>query len=452
MDKDISGMVEDKSARVGILGIGYVGLPLSIIIARAGYKVFCGDVNKEKISLLNRGLNPLPELKEMDDNELKCLVETKQIVVTDPDTAAANSDIKIICVPTPTLNDNSPDLTSFRLAAQTIGNSLKMGDLVINESTVAPSMTRTITCKILEEKSGFKAGLDFFVVASPERVDPSSTTHTLETIPKIVGGINDASTNLGKLFYQKFIERTIPVSSLGAAEATKMLENAYRALNIGFINEFARFCDACNIDITEVIKAAATKWSFQPHYPGIGVGGHCIPEDPYYLISSAEAVGVELSVLRDAVRSNESMPFYVFDLLKKSCGEMGLELKAAQVVLFGISYKGDTRDIRKSPALVLQNILEQHGIGTTIYDPLFTEKELNDMGFKPYHMEKPQCDIIVVGCDHSQFKTFDFKRIKSLKLIIDGKNILPKQDIPVIGIGTNSNLWREDAIGHSTRI
>jgi len=445
-------MVEDKNARVCILGIGYVGLPLSITIARAGYKVSCGDVSKEKIKLLNIGSNPLSELKEIDRDELKRLVEARQIIAADPETAAASTDIKIICVPTPMFDDNSPDLTSVKLAAKTIGKSLRRGDLVINESTVAPGMTRTVMCKILEEISGLKAGQDFYVVVSPERVDPGNTTYTLQMVPKIIGGINDASANLGKLFYQKFIEETITVSSIEAAEATKMLENAYRALNIGFINEFARFCNASSIDITEVLRAASTKWSFQPHYPGIGVGGHCIPKDPYYLIASAEEVGVELSVLRNAVRSSESMPLYVFNLLKKNCCEMGLELKAVKVALFGISYKGGTRDTRNSPAIIFQNILGEYGIDTYVYDPLFTEMELKNMGFKPFDLKNQQCDIIVVACDHPQFKSFNYKRIKSLKLIIDGRNILPEQDVPVIGVGTNSHFRREDAIHHSAGV
>lgn len=453
MVKNLLGMVEDKSARVCILGIGYVGLPLSIIIAQAGYKVLCGEVSEKKINLLNRGLNPLPELKEIDGNKLKCLVEEKRIIASDPETAATNTDIKIICVPTPMFPDKSPDLTSVKSASRTIGKSLKRGDLVISESSVGPGMTRKVTCKVLEENSGLKAGQDFHVVASPERIDPGNLAHTIETIPKIIGGVSDSSTSIGKSFYQKFIEGEITtVSSLEAAEATKMLENAYRALNIGFINEFAKFCDTSGIDIMEVVRAASTKWSFQPHYPGIGVGGHCITKDPYYLISAAEEAGVELKTLRNALWSNESMPHYVFNLLKKDCDEMGLELKTAKVALFGIAYKGDTRDIRNSPALIFQNILERQGIATYVYDPLFTEKELKDMGLKTFNLKNEQCDIVVIGCDHPQFKSFDFKQIKSLKLIIDGRNILPKQDVPVTGVGTNSNLRRKDAIHHSTRI
>jgi len=451
--RNLQDLIEDKKAKVCVMGVGYVGLPLCTTIARTGYKVSCGDVSEAKVNLLNSGLNPLPELNEIDGNELKRLVDKKQIVASNPETAAAGTDIKIICVPTPMLADKSPDLSSVKSAAKTIGKSLKRGDLVVIESSVGPGMTRKVICKVLEENSGLVAGQDFHVVASPERIDPGNSEHTIETIPKIIGGIDDASLGIGKSFYQKLIEGgIITVSSLEAAEATKMLENAYRALNIGFINEFAKFCDTSGIDIMEVVRAASTKWSFQPHYPGIGVGGHCITKDPYYLISAAEEAGAELRTLQNALWSNESMPYYVFNLLKKGCDEMGLELKAVKVALFGIAYKGDTRDTRNSPALIFQNILEREGIDTYVYDPLFTETELKTMGLKPFNPKNEQCDIVVIGCDHPQFKSFDFKQIKSLKLIIDGRNILPKQDVPVTGVGTNPNLRSEDAINHSTRL
>jgi len=440
--KNLQILIESKQAKVCVMGVGYVGLPLSIIIAQTGYQVVCGEVSKEKIDLLNRGLNPLSELKEIDGNELERLVKDKRIVASNPSTAAANTDIKIICVPTPMFSDKSPNLTNVKSAAKTIGESLKRGDLVVTESSVSPGMTRKVICKVLEENSGLTAGQDFHVVTSPERIDPGNSKHTIEKIPKIIGGIDGPSLSIGKSFYQKFIGKIVAVSSLEAAETTKMLENAYRALNIGFINEFAKFCDTSGIDIMEVVKAASTKWSFQPHYPGIGVGGHCITKDPYYLISAAEEAGVELRTLRNALWSNESMPHYVFNLLKKGCEEIGLELKTAKVALFGIAYKGDTRDIRNSPALIFQNILESQEIATYVYDPLFTEKELKGMRFKPFNPETEYCDIVVIGCDHSQFKTFDFNQIKSLKFIIDGRNILPKQDIPVTGIGTNLNLRR----------
>jgi len=441
--RNLRSLIENKRARVCVMGVGYVGLPLSVVIAQTGYKVSCGDVSKKKIKLLNRGLNPLPELKEIDGNELKRLVEEKRIIASDTETAATDTDIKIICVPTPMFADKSPDLSSVKCAAKTIAKSLRRGDLVVTESSVGPGMTRKIICKVLEENSGLIAGQDFHVVASPERIDPGNSEHTIETIPKIIGGIDDASLSIGKSFYQKFIGvGVIGVSSLEAAEATKMLENAYRALNIGFINEFAKFCDTSGIDIMEIVRAASTKWSFQPHYPGIGVGGHCITKDPYYLISAAEEVGVELRTLQNALWSNESMPHYVFNLLKKGCSEIGLELKTTKIALFGIAYKGDTRDIRNSPALIFRNILERQGIATYVYDPLFTEPELKTMGLKPFNPGNEQCDIVVIGCDHTQFKSFDFKRIKSLKLIIDGRNILPKQDVPVTGVGTNQNLRR----------
>jgi UDP-N-acetyl-D-glucosamine dehydrogenase len=213
--KNLQSLIKNKKARVCIMGVGYVGLPLSITVARTGYKVFCGDVSEGKVNLLNSGLNPLPELKEINGNELKRLVEEKQIVASNPETAAAGTDIKIICVPTPTFSDKSPDLSSVKSAAKTFGKSLKRGDLVVAESSVGPGMTRKVICQVLEENSGLVAGQDFYVIASPERIDPGNSEHTIETIPKIIGGIDDASISIGKSFYQKFIKGgIITVSSL----------------------------------------------------------------------------------------------------------------------------------------------------------------------------------------------------------------------------------------------
>lgn len=443
MTRNLQDSIEDKSARVCIMGAGYVGLPLAVIIARSGYKVTCGEISDGKIDLLNHGLNPQPDLKEIDETELKRFIEEKRIIVTHPESAAADAEVKIICVPTPKTHDKKPDLTNIEAASTSIGRSLKRDDLVVNESTLAPGMTREVIGRILEETSALKAGEDFYLVASPERADPGNTIHTVERIPKVLGGIDDRSTDIGRAFYQKFIHEIITVSSLEAAEATKMLENSYRALNIGFINEFARFCDASGIDVMEVIRAASTKWSFQPHYPGIGVGGHCIPKDPYYLMSAAEKLGVELETLYKAMLSSESMPYYVFNHLKEICAEMELNLKGVTIALFGISYKRNTRDLRDSPALIFQHILEQEGIDVQVYDPLFSEKELRDLNLKVFDPRNEPCDIVVIGCDHSQFKSFDFKRLRGLKAIIDGKNMLPKQHVPVIGVGAGAFTVRE---------
>ena len=208
------------------------------------------------------------------------------------------------------------------------------------------------------------------------------------------------------------------------------------ALNICFINEFAKFCDETGINVMEVVEAASTKpVGFEKHYPGIGVGGSCIPKDPYYLISAGEEAGTQFVTLWNAVSSNESMPYYTFNKLKEASKENNIKLGNVKIVLFGIAYKGNVRDLRDSPALVLYNMLKREGIVAHVYDPLFSSEELKNLELTPFDSEKEDCNIVIIGCDHPQFKTFDFRKLKGLKFILDGKNILPKLHVPVIGIG-----------------
>jgi UDP-N-acetyl-D-glucosamine dehydrogenase len=437
--KNLEEKIKNKTARVCVIGMGYVGLPLSILIAKSGFKTFGGEIDKKKIDTINSGRSPLSDLKEINEKDIENLIKTQQLIISEPERSSVNTDIKIICVQTPMFTDRRPDLTAVKSAAKIIGKTLEANDLVINESTVAPGMTKKVIGEILEEESGLKLGEEFYLVASPERIDPGNVTYTIDKIPKIIGGINKESTLLGKLFYSNFIKGVVEVSSLETAEATKMLENSYRALNIGFINEFAKFCDVNGINVLEVINAASTKpIAFQPHYPGIGVGGSCIPKDPYYLISAGEEVGVGFPTLLNATVSNESMPYYTFHVLKKLCNSNGIKMENAKITLFGISYKGNVRDLRDSPALVFHNILKREKLNVSVYDPFFSDEEIKNMEFVPFNPQEDECDIIIVGCDHSQFKTFDYKKIRGLKLIIDGKNVLPKLHIPVIGIGARN--------------
>ncbi|MEK6923584.1 MAG: nucleotide sugar dehydrogenase, partial [Nanoarchaeota archaeon] len=266
--KQFESIIKLKEARVAVFGLGYVGLPLAVEIAKSGFTTIGADIDPKKLELLSAGINPLSDMTL--DQLFPRLVEKKIISFDSPENAAQKSDIKIICVPTPSRN-KSPDLTHVRSVAKYIGKHVKRGDLIINESTVGPGMTRKILCSVLESESGLTAGTDFFVVASPERIDPGNPISLLD-IPKVVGGITEESTRLAVLFYSSFIKKVVPVSSLDTAEMVKMLENSFRALNIGFANELAKFCDEVGIDIKEVIDAAATKpYGFMPHYPGIAV-------------------------------------------------------------------------------------------------------------------------------------------------------------------------------------
>ncbi len=431
--------ITDKTAVVNVFGMGYVGIPLAVEIGKAGFKVHGTDRNEWKTSALSKGENPLEDLKEIDSMALKRLASEGRMTFSSQ--YEKNSDVTMICVQTPMFPDRRPNLIAVKDIARVVGKDLKRGSLVVNESTVAPGMTRKEIVPIIEEESGMKAGEDFYLVASPERIDPGNTTYTINKIPKVIGGINKDSLDAGVAFYSNFIEKVHPVSSLEAAEATKMLENSYRALNIGFINEFAKFCDAAGINVAEVVNAAATKpIGFSKHYPGIGVGGSCIPKDPYYLISAGEEAGVQFTTLWNAMWSNESMPYYTYNLLKKAGEEFNVKLHNSKVVIFGLAYKGDVRDLRDSPAMVLHNMLKREGIKTYVYEPYFNDAELVKMGFMPCNPEEEGCDVVIIGCDHSQFKNFDYRKIPGLKFIVDGKNILQKLHVPVIGIGTGTKV------------
>ena len=430
--KQLESIIKLKEARVGVFGLGYVGLPLAVEIAKVGFTTLGADIDHKKLELLNAGINPLSDMTL--DISFPRLVEKKIISFDSPENVAQKSDIKIICVPTPSRN-KSPDLTFVRSVAKYIGKYVKRGDLIINESTVGPGMTRKILCSVLESESGLTAGTDFFVVASPERIDPGNPIH-LTNIPKVIGGINKDSTELAAKFYSTLMNSVVKVSSLETAEMVKMLENSFRALNIGFANELAKFCDEAEIDIKEVIDAAATKpYGFMPHYPGIGVGGHCIPEDPYYLISAGEDINKSFPLLQKSLETNESMPEYTLQILNKTCKKLNLKPSETKVVVFGLAYKRDIKDTRLSPALIFHNLVQNEGFDVKVYDEFFSQDEIIKKNLQIFNPDNDECHIAVVGCDHTHIRNFNFQKLKNLKFILDGKNILVDKHVPVVGIG-----------------
>ena len=420
------------------IGLGYVGLSLAYEIARSGFSITGIDTSAEKINTLRKGKNPLGRLVTFSDSDIRPLVDSGKFVFSQDIRTAADARIRIICVPTPMFIDRRPDLTVVKDVSSQLGKSLRVGDIVINESTVAPGMTRKIIGRILESESGLIPGRDFALVVCPERIDPGNTKFTVSNIPKVIGGINPESARLGMQFYSHFVKELLPVSSLEAAEATKMLENAYRALNIGFANEFARFCDAIGVDVMEVIKGASTKWSFHPHYPGIGIGGPCVPKDPYYIISAGEETGTPFNTLWNAMLSNERMPYFTYGLLRKACEFAKKEPTDARVAVFGLSYKGEVRDWRASPTLVFTQILEREGFkNVEVYDPLFSCEDMKLLGLKPFDPLRDPCDIVVIATNHHDFENFEYEKLRDLKAVVDGRNIIDQKQlkVPVFGIG-----------------
>lgn len=411
--------IEKKTATIGIIGLGYVGLPLALLFAKKGFSVLGFTRNKAKADLLKKGKNQLAD--RVIDREFKGLIKKKRFTIIPLNRKdLERCDVLIICVPTPVDKDKKPDLSDLQNVGKTLGHIRLLGKLIINESTVAPFTTRDIL-------GTFKS--DYFLVASPERIDPGNKTKTTETIPKVVGGSNRESTRLAKTLYKMVINADIvEVASLEAAEMAKMLENTYRAVNIALIDEFAKLAEICGIDILDVINAAKTKWTFQAHYPGIGVGGHCIPVDPYYILSLARDRGSDMAVVAAGLSEINEMPRFVAEKVFR------LYKKGMRVLVYGITYKKDVPDLRESPVVVFCRMLADYGINFTLYDPFVSPAVLEKIGMMPGKLAI--ADIFIVGTDHSVLTKDYTKAIGKNTIVIDGRNFFPtKVGRAVYGVG-----------------
>ncbi len=411
--------IKTKKAKIGIIGLGYVGLPLAVTFAKKGFLVTGFVRNKKKVEDLHAGINYLQDTTI--DEDLKNATQKKQLIATLVDNnELAKQDVLIICVPTPVTDNKEPDLEPFKAVANRLSMIDLTGKLIINESTVTPFMTRDIL--------GILPG-DYFLVCSPERVDPGNKRRNIKNIPKVIGGIDKESLLLATALYELVLqEGVVQVKSLETAEMAKMLENTYRAVNIALINEFARLADVCNIDILQVIEAAKTKWSFHAHYPGIGVGGHCIPVDPYYILELARNRGVSMDVTRIGLEQNEKMPEYVLGKM------LGHYKKGMSVLVYGITYKKNVNDLRESPVNHFCSLLKKKEIPFTVYDPLIPKEEIKNIGFVPGDLKK--VDICVVGTDHLALAKDYNKIITKDTVVVDGRNYFSiKKGKIVLGVG-----------------
>ena len=413
---------------VTIIGLGYVGLPLACLCAEKGYKVTGFDIDKKKVEAVNKGKSPI---KDKDLTEWLPKVR-KNLSATTDEREIRHSDIIIICVPTPVDENYHPDLGPVVNSSKSVSRNLRKGQLVVVESTIYPGVIEEVVRPTLEE-SGLKAGKDFHLAHCPERIDPGNRKWNVRNIPRVVGGVSPESTKKAASFYRSIIEANIlELSSVKAAEATKIMENTFRDVNIAFVNELAKSFDNLGIDITEVIKAASTKpFGFLPHYPGCGVGGHCIPVDPYYLIEKARSKGFTHSFLALARQINDSMPDYTVKKVISALNEVGKPVKGTKICVLGVSYKKDVGDLRESPAFKVIQLLKKLGANLSIYDPYVPEKStvknLNEC-------LKNECLVLVT--DHSEFRNMDYKKLKNskVKVIVDGRNCLDKGKIIKSGI------------------
>jgi len=352
--------------QITVVGQGYVGLPLAIAAANAGYTVYGLDNNEEKINSL---VNSISIIEDLTDDVIKEVIDSKRYLPTTDKGVVADSEIILICVPTPLSPDHKPDLAALMSAVATVGKNLKAGTLVIVESTIEPGTCRNILLPILIKESGLKAS-DFELAYSPERIDPTNKTWSINNTPKLVAGLTDSAANKAEVFYGKFISTITKCSSLEIAETAKLLENSFRLVNISFINELAIFCQKIGVDISEVISAAATKpYGFMPFYPSVGVGGHCIPVDPIYLAHASKAVGATSRFIELADQINQEMPGYFVGRAEEKLG--GLKNKSVLVV--GVSYKPNVADVRESPVEALIAGLKLKGAQVAWHDELVKE-------------------------------------------------------------------------------
>ncbi len=412
--------IQTKRARIGVIGLGYVGLPLALAFAKVGFSVTGFLRNPQKLRQLTLGDNYLHDptiQKELDqvrdDGTFHVSLMDAPLIQT--------MDVVVICVPTPVDDTHKPDLGAMRSVAKFLKRLQLGGKLIINESTVAPGTTQ----KIL----GGLSSHTYYLACSPERIDPGNVTKTVQKIPKVVGGKDAKSGQLTAALYKTILEYPVVcVSNLETAEMVKILENTSRAVNIGLINEVARLSDAMGLDILEVIEAAKTKWSFSPHYPGIGVGGHCIPVDPYYLLEYARQKDVLMPLVSNGLKENEMMVHYV---AKKF---LSYYKKGMRVVVYGMTYKKDVKDIRESPVVRFCNILQKHKVAFFVYDPLLTKEDIETFGYQ--QGKKESVDIFVVGTDHSTIFADYPVFIGKQTIVIDGRNYFRKKvGKKVIGVG-----------------
>lgn len=401
--------------KVAVIGLGYVGLPLAILAAKKGYDVTGIDLDEKKVAKIIKRQDPIG-----DEYIAHLIGNTKLKASTKPD-AISKSGIVIICVPTPVKRDYQPDLSPLIGAATEAAKHIKKGTLVIVESTINPGVCNEIVIPLIEKEARMKINKDFHVSHCPERINPGDPTWNVENIPRVVGSSSNAGLAKTVEFYESIVNAKIkPMGSIKEAEACKIVENSFRDINIAFVNELAKSFTKLGIDVKNVIDGASTKpFAFMPHYPSIGVGGHCIPVDPYYLIEYARGYGFDHEFLSLARSINNSMPEFTVERLIDGLNEVGLTLKEARIALLGLSYKANVADDRESPSYKVLTILKSKGADVRTFDPHIPEKSTE----KSIDGALKGVDAVIIATNHREFINTDFTDRK-IKVLVDGKNCL----------------------------
>ncbi|PYR99324.1 MAG: hypothetical protein DMG15_27815 [Acidobacteria bacterium] len=421
---DLIGKIQGHKARVGVVGLGYVGLPLVLRFGEEHFSVLGFDVDPVKVRKLQAGES---YIRHIPAERLQALIKEKQFEATTDFQRLAEADCIIICVPTPLTAKKDPDLQYIENTTTAISKTLRKGQLVSLESTTYPGTTEEILLERFR-KSGLEAGKDYFLVFSPEREDPGNPKFSTRTIPKVVGGITPDCLEVGKTLYSQVIDRVVPVSSTRAAELVKLLENIYRSVNIALVNELKLLGDRMNIDVWEVIEAASTKpFGYTPFYPGPGLGGHCIPIDPFYLSWKAKEYDFSTRFIQLAGEVNTSIPHYVVERVGKALNDRSRSIRGSKVLILGVAYKKDVDDVRESPALEIMEILQEKGANLSYSDPYIPRLhkmrayDFSHMSSLPLNEDvlKSQ-DVVLITTDHS---SVDYQWVvDSASLIVDTRN------------------------------
>ena len=424
MDSKLERAIHDKSAIVGVIGLGYVGLPLINAFTSAGFRAIGFDVDRAKVDRLKAGQS---YIKHLPSSSVARWLAEKKFEATDDMSRLREPDALLICVPTPLSDSRDPDLRYVENTAKSIAAVLRPGQLVVLESTTYPTTTRDVVLPILQE-SGLRAGQDFFLAYSPEREDPGNPDFTAAGIPKVVGGLDEPSLRLAQQLYSHAIVKVVPVSSPEVAEACKILENTYRAVNIALVNELKMLFDRMGIDVWEVVEAAKTKpFGFQAFYPGPGLGGHCIPIDPFYLTWLARKQGLSTRFIELAGEVNHHMPEYVIGRVGEFLNDAGKPIKGSRICLLGMAYKKDVDDPRESPSFELLELLRQRGAVLTYNDPHIPKlprmrhwdvPEMTSTELTPEFLAAQDC--VLIATDHS---AYDYDAIvRDARLVVDTRN------------------------------
>jgi UDP-N-acetyl-D-glucosamine dehydrogenase len=424
LEQDLIGKAERREALFGVIGLGYVGLPLAVELANAGYRVLGYDISQRVVDGLNAGRS---HIKDISDAQVQAVLKPGRFSATADASRLAEPDAISICVPTPLSKFKDPDMSYIVAATEAVKRTLRRGQAIILESTTYPGTTREVMLPALEG-TGLKVGTDFFLAFSPERVDPGNPTYGTRNTPKVVGGISPACARVACALYQPAIETLVPVSTTEAAELVKLLENTFRSVNIGLVNEMAIVCDKLGVDVWEVIEAAATKpFGFMKFLPGPGLGGHCIPIDPHYLAWKMRSLNYKTRFIDLAGEVNTEMPVFWVRKVGDALNDRGRSVKGAKVLVLGVAYKRDIDDLRESPALDIIRLLEQQGATVRYHDPYVASFEENGHQMKSVPLTEAEvraADCVMVVTDHA---IMDYAMVKRCAAaVVDTRHVLPR--------------------------